>query len=101
LQVHGDRSADAEIGLLTLWLLRIPWSRRDLGREVPDPLDVIFRENPMTQRFKVKPLVRCALDGSVVEIESVDVHVGCHVGVSLPVPSLVAWLVLAFLETEP
>ena len=41
----------------------------------------------MAQCFKVKPLVWCAVDGPVVEIESVDVDVRCHVGVSLPVPA--------------
>jgi len=54
----------------------------------------------MTQRFKVKPLVRCALDDSVVEVESVDVHVGCHVGVSLRVASFMDRFPLGRLETE-
>jgi len=52
----------------------------------------------MTKRLEIKPLVRCALDGSVVQIEPVDVDVRRRVGVSLPVSPLVDWFAFRGLE---
>lgn len=49
----------------------------DAGRKVLDPLDGVTRwQQPSSQLEEVKPLEVGALEGTVVEIESIHVHAG-------------------------
>lgn len=53
--------------------VKVVWTCADDCGKLLDRLDWVIREHSMTQRAKIKPLIRRALDRSVVQIESVDV----------------------------
>ena len=68
----------AEVGVLT-FLRSIPWELwLDLGREVFDSPNVVIGDEQPCHRFQVNPFELGVLDCSVVEVQTVDVEVGCH-----------------------
>ncbi|HYY79882.1 MAG TPA: hypothetical protein VFD04_11970 [Actinomycetes bacterium] len=73
-----DGSQRTQIGLLALRLLRVVWPAGHQRREVANRHDLIVGQKAMGQGIDVQPLVRSALEGSVVKIETVDVDDGGH-----------------------
>jgi hypothetical protein len=51
------RGRCTEIRLLPPWLLRVAGSSRDDRCEVPDPVDLVPREQPAAERVEVQPFV--------------------------------------------
>ncbi len=52
---------------------------RDKRGEIPNSLKVIVWAQQLEVLFEVEPLVRCAFNGSVIEIESIDVDDGSRI----------------------
>ena len=63
-------------GLLALGLSGIAGTRIEPGGEVAYPMDGVLREDGLGQLPQVEPSERCVLEGSVVEIEAVEVEAG-------------------------
>ena len=81
-QVHRqpwDRLERSEVSALAHWPLRVRLSA-DLGREVTDALELVRWQQRLAQRTEVQPLVRRALETTVVEVETVNVDIGQHQG---------------------
>ncbi len=58
-----------------IWVVR---SGFHASSEIVDALNGVVRQNPVKERFKVQPLMRRALETSVVEIEAIDVDISPH-----------------------
>ena len=59
-----------------LGLSGISGARIEPGGEIAYPMDYVLWEEGLGQHPQIEPSERCVLEGSVVEIEAVDVEVG-------------------------
>ena len=64
-----------QVHLLTLRLTGIVGARIEERGEVADPVDGVLGEESLGESAKVQPLERSTSDGTVVEVETVDVEV--------------------------
>ena len=66
------------IDLLANGLRRIRWRRRQGGREILRPDNLIGGERLLGERHRIQPTQGCRPDGPVVEIETIDVEPRTH-----------------------
>ena len=79
--VNINRRQSAKCPQVNLLTLRCPWvvhKTYHMGREITNAVDRMGRQQHSTHCVQVEPLVRCALDTSVVQIEPINVDVGAQ-----------------------
>ena len=72
-----DSFKRSNINLLSQRALRIAGRWLNQGREVSDSLYSEAWGKPLANLMQVKPLIRRTLDGSVVQVEAIDVETSC------------------------
>ena len=63
----------SHIHILTSWRLRVVVKSFHTGGEVADEINIVLREQLLTNRTEIKPLELSALYSSIIEIESIYV----------------------------
>ena len=69
----GNSAERSDVGLLALRLSRVPRSIGYSRGEIANSVDLMVGQEEPCHLSKVQPPIRCAAQGSVVEIETVDV----------------------------
>ena len=64
--------------LLPRWMARISRACGYTGREILDSMNGVFGQEQFAQLVDVQPLIWRAFDGTIVEVESVDVDDRLH-----------------------
>jgi len=73
-----ERAERPEKGLLPRGLIGIARTGADPSGEVLDPGNLVPREEQLAQLPDIKPPERRPLDGAIVQVEAIDIHIGLH-----------------------
>ena len=68
-----NRAKSAKVPLLAPWLIDVMRQWSDQRGEIADQGELVLGVNKLEQRPDVQPLVSCAFEGTIVEVEPVDV----------------------------
>jgi len=77
-----QRAEGSYVYILTSWCLKVVGKGYHTSGEVADEINIVLREQLLTNRTEIKPLELGALYGSMIEIESIYVNMQgretCH-----------------------
>ena len=77
--IHGrQKSKGSDIDVLSLWCIGIVGKPYDPSGEILDPINRVTRQQHFAHSADIEPFEGSVSYSAIVEVESVDIHVGAH-----------------------